>query len=220
MVHAFVNIIESPSSQDLLDGRTEGRMLLESLQLAQISAAYSLVTDAATLQQAIEVRLRDAARRYQKIPIMHFSMHGNADGVQLTSGEFVTWSSLYEQLLPVMRATKGTLLICMSSCVGHAGMRMAMNENAEPVFWALVGNTGAAAWADAAVAFSSFYHLFFKNFNLDICVNSMKLASGDHNFVFHLGEETRLNWQNYLRTQGEQQIQTAVTNPEDGSGRQ
>lgn len=219
MIHAFVNIIESPSSQDLLDGRTEGRMLLESLKLAEIPAAYSLATDSATLQQAIDVRLREAARLTQKVPILHFSMHGNEDGVQLTSGEFVTWAQLYDQLLPVMRATKGTLLVCMSSCVGHAGARMAMNDNAEPVFWALVGNTDSAEWADAAMAFSSFYHLFFKGFNLDICVNSMKVASGDHNFVFHLGEQTRLNWQNYLRNQGEEQIQTAVVNQIDDDAR-
>jgi len=213
MLAAFVNVIEFPSSQDLLDGRTEGRMLLESLKLAEIPNAYSLVTDLQTLQQSIDNRLRAAAREHNKVPILYFSMHGNVDGIGLTNGEFVSWDDLRNQLLPVMRAVKGTLLICMSSCVGHAGGRMAMHLDDEPTFWALVGNTGDANWADAAMAFSSFYHLFFKGFDINVCVDSMKVASGDHNFVYYFGEQTKLNWQEYMTEQGEAQIQTNIEEP-------
>jgi len=41
---------------------------------------------------------------------------------------------------------------------------MAMYEDDEFTFWALVGNTGSRSWADTAMAFMSFYHLFFKGF--------------------------------------------------------
>ena len=210
MPHAFVNVIESPSSADLLDGRTEGRMLIESLNLAQIPNAYSLVTDRETLVTALEVRLREAARYHNKIPIMHFSMHGNAEGIQLTDGTFVAWGELRDLLSPLMQATQGTLLICMSSCAGNAGARMAMTAERQPNFWALVGNTGEATWSDAAIAFSSFYHLFFKDLDINVCVDSMKVASADHNFVINWGEQIRLNWLNYLLEQGAQQIQAAV----------
>ena len=64
-------------------------MLIESLNLAEIPNAYSLVTDLTTLRESIDVRLRAAARKHNKVPIIHFSMHGNEDGVQLTSREFV-----------------------------------------------------------------------------------------------------------------------------------
>jgi len=215
VIHAFVNIIESPSSRDLLDGRTEGGLLRESLKLAEIPNAYSLVTDRGTLEETIEVRLRAAARVHNKVPIMHFSMHGNIDGVALTNGEFVPWNELKEYLRPVIRAVRGTLLVCMSFCVGHAGARMAMNDDDEPTVWALVGNTGDANWSDAAIAYSSFYHLFFKKFNIDVCVSSMKVASSDHNFVFYLGEQTRRNWQEYINEQGEAEIQANIQMPED-----
>jgi len=52
-MEGFVYVIESPSSSDLLDGRTEGRALTEALVLAQIPSWYSLVTDQVTLCSAI-----------------------------------------------------------------------------------------------------------------------------------------------------------------------
>ena len=74
-----------------------------------------------------------------------------------------------------------------------------MYEHNERAFWALVGNTGAAKWADAAVAYITFYHLLFKGFPIDICVESMKVASGDHNFIWHSGQDTRAAWLTYIR---------------------
>ncbi|OOY36785.1 hypothetical protein [Solemya velum gill symbiont] len=218
MINAFVNVIESPSSRDLLDGRTEGRMLVEALTLAEIPSAYNLVTDLETFHEAINVRLRAAAREHDKVPILHFSMHGNEQGIQLTSGEFLLWQELRGLLLPILRGTRGTLLICMSSCVGDAGVKMAMNTDDEPSFWALVGNTQEASWADAAIAFSSFYHLFFKEYNINVCVESMKVASGDHNFVYHLGEQTRLNWLKFFQEQGEAQVNTAIQGSDNNDG--
>lgn len=213
MVHAFVAVIESPASQDLLDGRTEGRALCEALSLADIPHSYSLATERAMLQQALGDRLRAAARHHGKVPIIHLSMHGNVHGLQLTNGDFLSWLELRNELIPLLRATRGTLLVCMSSCFGNAGCLMAMHDDDEPTFWALVGNTASATWSDAAVAYISFYHLFFKGFDLPICVNSMKVASGDHNFIYHIGQQTKENWQAYLQEMRQEQIQSAVESP-------
>ena len=215
MIHAFVAVIESPSSRDLLDGRTEGRALCEALRLADIPHSYSLATDRGTLSESLGNRLRAAAKQYGTVPIIHFSMHGNTDGVQLTNGEFITWYELRIELTPLLHAMQGTLLVCMSSCFGNAGCRMAMHVDNEPTFWALVGNTESATWSDAAVAYISFYHMFFKEHNLGFCVDSMKSASGDHNFVCHLGEQTRQNWAAYLQEKRQDLIQNAIENPQN-----
>lgn len=181
--------------------------------MAEIPNDYSLVTDLKTLVEAINVRLRSATRKHSKVPMIHLSMHGNETGIYLTDGKFVSWRHLRHELLPVMRAVNGTLLFCISFCVSYAGVQMAMNSDDEPSFWALVGYTGAASWSDAAIAFSCFYYLFFKNVDIDICVNSIRIASGDSNFVFHLGEETKLNWYSYLKEKGEAKIQSAINAP-------
>src|SRR5689334_1005397 len=114
-MNGFVYIIESPSAYDLLDGRTEGRTLGEALTLAAIPYWYSLAIDKATLTQALGPRLLEAWRALGKLPILHLSMHGNQDGVQLSSGEFISWHDLRNLLLPLNQALQGGLLICMSS---------------------------------------------------------------------------------------------------------
>jgi hypothetical protein len=80
----FVHIIESPADFDLLDGRTEGRVLLEALNLSSVPAAYSLVTTRTTLDEALGNRLIQAADYYKRIPILHLSLHGNSQGIELT----------------------------------------------------------------------------------------------------------------------------------------
>lgn len=208
-VNGFVYVIESPAGRDLLDGRTEGRVLTETLRLAGIPHWYSLASDRAMLSEALGHRLGEAWKHHQKIPILHLSMHGSADGVALTSGEFVSWHDLRELLLPMIRAMQGGLLVCMSSCFGSSGSRMAMYADNEPHFWALVGNSASPTWADAAIAYASFYHLFFKGFNIKVCVDSMKVAGGDHNFMYLLGADMKAGWDAFIQ-QHQQQIAAAV----------
>lgn len=208
-VNGFVYVIESPANRDLLDGRTEGRVLTEALTLAGIPHWYSLASDKAMLLEALGLRLHEAWRHHQKIPILHLSMHGSADGLSLTSGEFLSWHDLRGLLLPLIRAMQGGLLVCMSSCFGSSGCRMAMYEDNEPHFWALVGNTKSPTWADAAIAYVSFYHLFFKGFEIKLCVDSMKVASGDHNFLHLLGADMKASWSAFIQ-QRHQQIAAAV----------
>jgi hypothetical protein len=87
MANAFVYVIESPSDTDLLDGRMEGRSLCESLQLAGIPHAYSLVTSQRTLSEALSTRIAEAMKKFPgRYPILHLSLHGNSNGVALTNG--------------------------------------------------------------------------------------------------------------------------------------
>ena len=199
----FVYVIESPTSNDLLDGRTEGRALTEALALARIPSWYGLVTDQDTMHSAIRQRLSEAWKHWQLPPVLHLSMHGSQDGVDLTNGSFLSWHDLRGLLLPLNRAMQGGLLICMSTCFGSSGCRMAMYEDSEPTFWALVGNAGASLWADAAVAYITFYHLFFKGVPVVTCVNAMCVASADTNFVLHSGRDTKDDWLAYMQDKGE-----------------
>ncbi len=219
-IKGFVYVIESPAPHDLLDGRTEGRVLTEALLLAGIPHWYSLASDRAMLLESLGNRLREASRHHNNklLPILHLSMHGSHQGVALTNGEFISWYDLRGLLLPLVQAMQGSLLVCMSSCFGSAGCRMAMYQDNEPHFWALVGNTASATWADAAIAYISFYHLFFKGFDIKICVDSMKVASGDHNFTFFLGADTKAGWDTFVH-QRSRQISAGVSQAADETSR-
>jgi hypothetical protein len=195
----FVYVIESPSPADLLDGRTEGRVLSEALALAGIAHTYSVAADALTFDIALGQRLVDAWKQHQQPPILHLSMHGNAEGVGLTNGDFLTWDQLRAKLLPLLRILPNALLICMSSCFGYSGCRLAMYLDNEPHFWALVGHPDSVNWADAAVAYVTFYHLFFKGEPVTACVEAMKTASGDSRFLLSAGAEAKKSWADHVQ---------------------
>lgn len=199
MITAFLYIIESPSPDDLLDGRTEGRVLSEALNLAGIPHSYSIAVDERTLDEALDKRLIEAWTKHQQPPILHLSMHGDTNGVALTNGAILKWDQLRQKLLPIMRVMPNGLLICMSSCFGFAGCRLAMYSDHEPHFWALIGHTDSVDWADAAIAYVTFYHRFFKGHTVAACVEAMKVASGDSRFDVAVGAVAKRGWTEYIQ---------------------
>ena len=206
---AFVHVVESPSSFDLLDGKTEGRLLVESLRLSETPHCYSLAVDRDTLFAALTDRLMQAAHYWNKPPVLHLSMHGDHNGVGLTNKDYIQWDELRGIINPLIQAMKGHLVICMSSCFGAAGCRMAMNANPELPFGVLVGHKGSPTWADAAIAYTSFYHLLFKGFPIEVCVNSMKAACGDHDFMAIGGWHAKNAWTDEMR-QSSQQLMDSI----------
>jgi hypothetical protein len=189
----FVYIIESPSPQDLLDGRTEGRSLQEAFQLSRIPHVYNLVTNKEMFLEVFSNRLEKAVRSLNRLPVVHISVHGSPQGIELTDGTPIYWDELRQILCPLEQAAPGQLLLCMSSCFGFSGSRMVMlnpSTNELP-FSALVGNSHKPSWSDAAVAYITLYHLLFKQVPLAQAVEAMKIASGDSNFWYTYGHEVQ-----------------------------
>lgn len=206
----FVHVVESPSSEDLLDGRTEGRVLLEALGLSGVPATYNLVTSRSTLNEALGKRLADAMGLWRRFPILHFSLHGNADGVALTDREFIPWHDLREELLPINQATRGGLIVCLSSCFGASGCRMAMYENQPLPFLALVGHPESALLSDAAVGFVAFYHRLRKGASVFDAAEAMKIASGDQSFGVRTGTAIQEDYTSYLTRQRLEEQRQAI----------
>ncbi len=199
MLNGFVFIIESPSAEDILDGRTEGRALNEVLRIAGTDNYYSLAISREMFCEALRNRLQDALQYFpEKNPILHISAHGNPNGIGFSNGDYVEWNELRAALAPLNNAMQGGLLICMSSCFGSSGCRMAMNEQNDQPFGALVGNTSNASWADASVAYVAFYHRLFRDGDLEASVEAMKVASGDDNFLCWYGHAVKEDWANYM----------------------
>lgn len=199
-MNGFVYIIESPSKYDILDRRVEGDMLSEAFDLIGIPYSYSLIVDKETLVEALSSRLVDAcSHHYPQVPILHFSLHGDKDNIGLTSDESLSWHDLRHLLLPLKRWMQGGLIICMSSCFGFSGCRMAMYNDNEPSFYALVGNTHSTTWADSAVAYINFYHRLFKGASVEESVMAMRSGSGDNNFDFQFGQSIKIAWLQHIQ---------------------
>lgn len=197
---AFVHIIESPSDEDLLDGRTEGNSLASALDLAGIRRCYNLVTTEKSLQIALYNRLFSEIQQTGMFPILHLSMHGNTGGIGLTDDTVIAWDKLCQLIMPIQQFLQEfslNLLICMSSCHGSFGSRMAQIKRGDIPFEFLIGNRDSVPWDDASVAYITFYHLLFKGLDLQSCCTRMKLASGNNKFEIYNGEEVHLGWINY-----------------------
>ena len=173
-----VCIIESPSKDDRAIGRREGAALSSALELAGIRHKLFDVFGLKSLRSALvemaefcqphlattnEVKADKKQVAFPRL-FVHFSCHGNSDGIGLTDGEFIPWTDL-GQLLMKFASDLGAIEpgqpvapmhVCMSSCCGLYGRKMASPEACP--FICLIGCKESVDWTDALTAYITFYH--------------------------------------------------------------
>lgn len=208
---AFVFILESPAPTDLYEGRYEGRALCESLALAGHPHSYRLVTNLEQLKRALSMDAADAGiaaegLRFKRPPVLHLSMHGNSDGVQLTDGTFVNWDELRTLLDPINDYLPDGILLSMSSCEGYSAVRMSMQIGDEKPLFAVVGAAEAVNWADSLVGFTAFYHHLFKTFDVAKATEAWRYAAGDDRFFHRFGPETKASYLEYYSRRKAQEL--------------
>ena len=186
----FVYIVDSPSSEDLLDGYSIGMAFRDTLIAVHIPVIYTLASNKITFELALRDRLakciahNQTTRFSNAYPFIHLCMHGNEnkEEIVLTDETPITWIELRRMLLSHNEIKGYDPLVCMASCYGFHAQSMA-NHN-DSVFNYLVGHTGAVGQSDLTVAYLAFYnHIFWKNPNdIERAVEAMQAASGDKNF--------------------------------------
>lgn len=139
-----------------------------------------------------------------RYPIIHISAHGNSTGIQLSSGEVISWRELRELLIPINVGLHGALLLCMSACKGFSAIQMAMEEGAGPhPYFAMVGHCGTPTWSDTAISYLNFYHLLAKGKTVPEAVTAMRAASGDYNWGVETAEEIKRGYLEFIKTRVE-----------------
>lgn len=198
----FVYIIESPSPVDLYHGRGEGDVVAQAVALNGIKATLRVAINSEAFQAALSVGLSEAMEECSgKIPILHISAHGFKDGIQLSSGEILEWRQLRELLIPVNKALSGALIICMSTCEGYSGQRMAMvTDSDDQPFFAIIGNSDKPTWPQTAVGFATFYHLIANGEQVRDAVEAMCIASGNSKFFVTTAEESKQGFIEFIAT--------------------
>ena len=201
----FVYIVDSLSSEDLFEGYSIAMALRDSLNAIGIPTVYTLATNEKTFEKAFQLRLIEYSNLFNSVPIIHLCMHGNVEGISLTDRTLIKWSNLKNLLM----FPQELLCLCMASCYGINAQAMA---NAyDSAFNFLVGNTDQVLPSDVTVAYLAFYnHFFHKDATIEQAVEAMKSASGDRNFVYTTGDETKKRYssllpqeytrENYIRT--------------------
>lgn len=167
-----VHIFESPSQEDRNQGRNEGASLGEMLSLSDINYALYDITDEKSLIGAFDMFISRIKKNQKSIgaAMLHISMHGNEDGLGLTSGDFVSWESLAGHLkkfrdnlgfinMPGFQIKISPIALHFSSCEGFNGCKVNdYSDEDETLFAHVIGPTESVAWSDSLVAFTTFYH--------------------------------------------------------------
>lgn len=189
----FVFVIESPSAVDLYHRRSEGDIVRQAVELNGIVCVVKTAISLQAFDACLKIGLSEAMRHHPDfIPILHISAHGDQDGIQLSDGHIITWSEFGEYLRPINQALGGSLVVCMSSCEGYSGVRMAMYSNDMDLpYYALVGAGNKPTWAETAVAFATLYHQLCRGEYIADAVKAMQVASGNEKFWLQHAENSR-----------------------------
>lgn len=216
----FVFVIESPSAVDLYHRRSEATVLSQAISLNRIACEIRLAVNREAFDAALRIGLSDAMRGNPGlIPLLHISAHGSGEGIQLSSGELISWADLRQLLLPVNKALHGALLVCMSTCEGFAGQRMAMVvDSEEHPFYAIVGNSSTPTWSETAVGFATFYHLMANGHEINGAVAAMQIASGNKFFFATTAEISKRDYIEYIKNLNASNVQTELEQQVPASG--
>jgi hypothetical protein len=165
-----IYIIESPSEIDILDNRKEGFALSELLRLADIENKYYQVSCKESLLECLRRIISVENDRYKNhgFITLHFSMHGNEDGIKLTHSELISWKELYEDYLKNFNLSLGyekskngnivaPIHLHFSTCKGYYGKKIKDYSEHSP-YISLVGPIEKVGWSDSLLAFITFYH--------------------------------------------------------------
>ena len=193
----YVHIVESPSPDELMDGRSEGQALCAFLASARIPYAYFVAVDKVRLRATLTDRIAQAPNNFGGLPpILHISSHGGPDGIQLThqrdTNEIVRWDELAGLIRPIHlnHADIGGIGVCLSCCNGAHGQRMVEVPIKQDVpFTWLVGKHTTIDVHDAALAYAVFYRRFQTGCNdVDQMVHAMNGAIDSDDFTIVHGE--------------------------------
>jgi hypothetical protein len=201
----FVFVIESPSAVDLYHRRSEGDLVRQAVELNAIPCMVKTAISLEAFDACLKVGLSEAMAAHPWfIPLLHISAHGNSDGIQLSNGHVMPWHSLREHLRPVNQALGGSLVVCMSSCEGYMGVRMAMfQEDLELPYHALVGCSDSPTWSETAVAFATLYHQLHRGEHISQAVEAMRVAAGQPSFWLEHAENTRKTYIEFINSSTE-----------------
>lgn len=198
----FVFVTESPSAPDLYHRRSEGDIVRQAVELNGIRCVVKTAISAMAFDACLKIGLSEAmASMPGYIPLLHISAHGDVSGIQLSDGYVMPWAELKDHLRPVNAALGGSLVVCMSSCEGYAGIKMAMHpEESDLPYFALVGCGAQPTWGETAVAYATFYHQLWRGEYIADSVAAMRVASGNQQFFLEHAEQSRQAYLNYINT--------------------
>lgn len=148
---------ESPHPQDVQEGRMEYHSVGSMLRLMNIPCYPVAIAEKAQLKAKLQELPSVVELKASSQVFLHFSSHGNKQGIGLYSGEFVSWDDFTEILATWPLDFKNKLTLCFSTCEGSGSIEIGKGKW-NPQYRYTVAPNRTVEWHESAVAFAVFYY--------------------------------------------------------------
>lgn len=207
-----IYVIESPSDIDRLQGRNEGRALIEGLKHTTKQTRYYDVASKEAFDLAIQDIIEDSrintglVRVYKNLqtgeskeeliePMIHFSCHGNSEGISLTNKSFIRWEELHAkfEFMDKVSATPNVfqmLILSLSSCHGMSFINFLKDCKGNKRYTAVIAPNRKIGWDEGYIFYSSLFRHMTRQTNVGTAERSLILEALKYcNLNINFGED-------------------------------
>jgi len=161
-----VFVIESPSPNDLLDGRNEADSIVNISKMFGHKAASFFVKNKNELDSVMKyITVVDASET--DLYCYHFSCHGNDSGIAF-GPDLLNWVNFAKTILPILKnkSLKDKSIIIISACGANeqkltrkiSKLDDEVKEYISPPSYIFVYDENEVPWSDALLSWTILYH--------------------------------------------------------------
>jgi len=150
-------VLESLPADDLKTGESLYRDIIGPAvaRWPEVTSTFRSINSKSEFLAVLDSIEADAQGAW-RWPIIHLETHGNAKGLGLASGEFITWAELREPLTRINRATRLNLVVTLAACSG-AEMRQVLHLIDQAPFLYVSGPSTTREAGQLLMDFGAFY---------------------------------------------------------------
>jgi hypothetical protein len=156
-----IHIIESLTSRDLRTGRRlfEDLGPLADAATPQATVRFDTVYSRANFLDLLGA-IAEEARRHSHSPILHIEAHGSSAGIQVSSGECLSWMEFKAKLIAINEISQLNLLVILAACKGAYLLSTLYPRDRAPMR-ALIGPIRSVSTDEIERANLAFYRRLF-----------------------------------------------------------
>lgn len=159
-------VIESPSPNDLLDGRNEADSIVNISKMFGHKAISFFVKNKNELDSVMQY-ITDIDASKNDLYCYHFSCHGSNQGIAF-GADILDWNSFAEAINPLLKnkSLKDKSIIIISACGANeqeltkniSKLDDAAKEQISPPSYIFVYDESEVLWSDALLSWTILYH--------------------------------------------------------------
>ena len=179
-----VQIIESLRPGDY----PTGLLLYEDLEPLGIALQPSISTQFTQVETKAEFldllkSIGENSKRTGDSPIIHIEVHGSDQGIQVTSGECLSWFEFKDELTAINEASRLNLLVLLAACDGVHLFHIIQPTDRAP-FYAMIGPNRDVSEGELLAGVTTFYKTLFESNDAVIAWRAMNKAVSSEKRTF------------------------------------